>query len=173
MADLLRLVVDLAGLLFPFRIVHTWERGLLFVFGRCVRTVLPAGVYPILPWFTDIRPISVVPSVHQTPVQTIGGTTFSLSLVLRVFDPWAAWNTLEAWSESSVELASAVAAAYLRDSAGSEPDTEEMRGALNDELRPHGVEVLRLRFNDYVVDAPVVRLLSSQGGMSCTNVLTG
>lgn len=163
MADLLRLVVELASLLFPFRLVHTWERGLFFAFGRCLNRRLPPGVYPVVPWFTDVKTVSVVPSVHQTPVQTIGDTTFSLSLVLRVLDPWKAYNTLEVWAESSVELASAVAAAYLRESGSEVPDVEAMRARLNEELAPHGVVVERLRFNDLVSGAPVVRLLAAPG----------
>lgn len=165
MAELLRLIVDLAGLLFPFRLVHTWERGLLFLCGRCVRRHLPPGLYPVLPWFTDIRCVSVVPSVHQTPVQTIGDLTFSLSLTLRVFDPWAAYNTLEAWAESSAELAAAVAAEEMRGKTGS-PDVGAIRDAINRELAPHGVEVLRLRLLDYVTGAPVVRLLFAPAAAS-------
>lgn len=160
MAELLRLVVDVVGLLFPFRIIKASSRGLYYVFGRVVATV-PPGCYPVVPWFTDCVPVSVVPHVFQTPLQTVGRCSFSASLVVTVTDACAAWTTLERWDESAVELATAVLAEAVAE-AEAKPDMDAVLARINAELSPHGVEVSRLRFLDFTTDAPVIRLLQSQ-----------
>jgi len=153
-SDILRLVVDLATLLFPLRLVHPWERGLYFFCGRYVATLRP-GCYPVLPWFSDVRTVSIVPSVHTTPLQTVGAVTFSASLVLRVTDPVAAYTTLERYEESALELAGAVLSDAVR--AGS-ADLVAITAQINAELSPHGVEITRLRFLNHT-HAPAVRVL--------------
>ncbi len=156
MSDLLRLIVDVATLLFPFRLVSQSQRGVPFVFGWSPRCTLPPGVYFVLPWFTDVVPVSVVPHVYQTPVQTIGRRTFSASVVIRVVDAWAAYNTLELWHESAVELAGAVLADAVRHESCE--NLPAVCDRINAELAPHGIHVDRLRFLDYT-ESPAVRLL--------------
>lgn len=155
MAELLRLVVDIVSLLFPFRLIHPWERGLYYLFGHCLATVGP-GCYLVIPWFSEVRPVSVVPSVHATPIQTVGSVTFSASLVLRVTDPAAAYNTLERYEESALELAGAVLSEALHQ---GEADLGQVTARINAELAPHGVLVERLRFLNYTT-APAIRLLT-------------
>jgi len=162
MTDFLRLVVDIVALLFPFRLVHQWERGLYYLFGHCLATVGP-GCYFVVPWFSEVRTVSMVPSVHQTPVQTVGTVSFSASLVLRVTDPFLAYNTLEKYEESAVELAGAV----LSESVRNGTSLEVAQAAINTELAPHGLAVDRLRFLNRT-EAPTVRLLGSLEGFTKT-----
>jgi len=153
-SDLIRLVVEIVTLLFPFRLVHSWERGIYYFFGHYVTTVGP-GCYPVLPWFSDVRTVSVVPSVRATPIQTVGDVTFSASLVFTVTDPAAAFNTLERYEESTLELAGAI----LSDALRSGPvDLAAVTDKINGELSPHGVRVDRLRFLNHTT-APAIRLL--------------
>ena len=156
MAELLRLFLDLLATLFPLRLVSQSQRGVPFFFGRSPHRTLPPGIYPVVPWFTDVVPVSVVPHVYQTPVQTVGARTFSASLVVRVTDAWAAYNTLEVWPESAVELAGAVLSDAVREC--DTPNLGAVTARINDELAPHGIAVDRLRFLDFT-DAPAVRLL--------------
>lgn len=159
MTDLLRLVTELAAHLFPFRLVHQHESGLYFLAGRCL-AVVPPGLYFVVPWFTDVTGVSMVPHVFQTPLQTINDLSFSASVVVRVTGPWKAHNTLELWHESAVELCSAGLPAAVRSGHGD--DLAAVRRDVNRELRPHGVRLIRLRYLDYVRGAPTLRLLNSQ-----------
>jgi hypothetical protein len=159
-AELLRLIVDVVGLLFPFRLVRASNRGLYFFCGRVLATLDP-GVYPVVPWFCDVVPVSVVPHVYQTPLQTVGQCSFSASLVVTVVDAEAAWTTLERWDESVVELATAALSEAVRAADGL-PDVTAVTASINHELRPHGLVVSRVRLLDFVQDAPVIRLLQSQ-----------
>lgn len=160
MAELLRLIMDLVSLLFPFRLVHQSQRGVLFLWGTSPRCTLSPGIYFVLPWFTDVVPVSVVPHVYQTPLQTVAGVSFSASLVVHVTDAWAAFNTLELWHESAVELASAVLSQEML-AGGGKVDMVAVQAQLNRELAAFGLSVDRLRFLDYA-EAPVIRLLNSQ-----------
>lgn len=158
MTDLLRLVTELAAHLFPFRLVQQHESGLYFLTGRCL-AVVPPGAYFVVPWFTDVTPVSVVPHVFQTPLQTIGDLSFSASLVVKVTDPWLAFNTLELWHESVVELCAAGISHAVREGYGE--NLHRVRREVNRELKPHGLRLLRLRYLDHVRGAPTVRLLNS------------
>lgn len=159
MSDLLRLVVDLFSLVWPLRLVHQWERGVVYLFGRYAATVRP-GCYVIVPWFCSVTPVSVVPHVYQTPLQTVADLSFSASLVVQVIDPYLAHNTLEKWDESVVELCAAGLSDAVRRGEGD--DLKRVRRRVNRELAPHGLRLLRLRYLDYVRGAPTIRLLNSQ-----------
>ncbi len=69
MAELLRVLMELAEKLAPVAKVNQWETGVVAVWGRYWRTVRP-GIWPVCPFLIDIHPVSMVPSIHGTPYAT-------------------------------------------------------------------------------------------------------
>lgn len=174
MADFLRLVLDAIQFVWPFRIVQQWQRGGYYVFGRWWREVGP-GLYPILPWFTELREESIVPAVVSTGRQDItlqDGTllSFSASATVRVFDINLAINSVDSYTETTQELIAAILAEKLAevDAVRITPDKRgrlisDLRRWVDTEARVFGVEVSKLRFNSFVTNIPVLRLLQDTG----------
>lgn len=165
-------IIEVARYLWPFRIVHQWERGALYIFGRYIAS-LPAFVYPIIPYFTDVKPTSVVWGVISTPMLTVttrdgkGTVTFSAAATLRIADLGKAYNKIDNVSETMRELLAAVTAERL---AELDPDRldgdrrarllNSLVGWLNEELEFCGLEVQAVRFTNFVVNMRVFRLMT-------------
>lgn len=183
MTDLLRLLVDVFGLLWPFRVVRAWEHGVQYVWGRYWRTVGP-GVYPVIPWFMDVLPVSVVPSAWGTPLQTItlrdGRTlTFSALATLRVVDPAAALNEVQEWQETTMEVVSGILANRLAeeetDSFKSEYGRrknllERLRKEAAEEATKYGISVEMIRFTNFAVGLRAHRLLLDRATYAETTI---
>ncbi len=176
MSDLLRLILDSIGFLWPFRIVRTWERGGYYWFGRWWREV-GAGVYPIIPWFSEIREISIVPAIVSTGRQDItlaDGTllSFTASATVRVVDLNLAVNSVDSFMETTQELLSAVLADRLARVKGDKLDPENrtallrsLRDSVASEAATFGIEISKVRFTTFITNTPTLRLLqdSPQG----------
>jgi regulator of protease activity HflC (stomatin/prohibitin superfamily) len=156
--------------LWPFRIVRQWERAGYYVVGKFWRVVGP-GVYPIIPWFTAVHEVTVVPAIVQTPrtdITLADGTpvSFSASAWVQVTDVNLAVNTVDNFHQTTVELITAVCAERL---AGVDADrlSPERRGRFltdlrrwcNEESNTFGVEVQKLRFASFTMKVKTIRLL--------------
>lgn len=188
MGDFLRILLDSISYLWPFRIVAQYERGVYTVCGR--RVAIPrrlggpdakCGVpWPIIPFFTDVKTVTVVRSTLTTPLQTItcqdGGTlTFSASAQVEVEDANLAFNAVHDWEETTAEDVAAVLAEKLAavPVAKLEPDARarligDCRRALTAQVRDYGITILSLRFNNFVRNIRVFRIFNDQlyGGKS-------
>lgn len=174
LTDFLRLLLDVIAYLWPLKIVWQWERGAFYAFGRYMFDLGP-GCWLKVPFFTDIKTEGVVTDTHQTPLQTIttkdGGTlTFSASMKLRVTDLGKSYNNVLNWDETAIEDASASLADKLAEVEADKFDPANRgrligacRTTLNNELGAYGITVDRLRFNNFVRNMPVYRLLQDQG----------
>lgn len=172
MTDFLRLVVDVAAFLWPFRIVWQWEAGAYYVCGRYVCRV-PPMVWPVVPFFFDVKTVNMVPDVFSTEEQTIemqdGGTlTFTASVRMRVTDPALALNNVVDHEENAVEDVAAVLAETLADMPPERLDPAKRRGLLrkcelevNKLLGEYGMEVERIRFTNFLRNIRAYRLISS------------
>ena len=161
--------------LWPFRIVKQWERAGYYVFGRFWKEVGP-GVYCIVPWFTDVHNVTVVPAILQTPRTDItlsDGTpvSFSASAWVQVTDVNLAVNTVDSFHQTTVELITAVCAERLaqidRERLAPEKRTRflsDLKRWCNDEANTYGVEIQKLRFASFVMSIKTIRLLG--GGES-------
>lgn len=170
MSEFLRLVLDAIQFIWPLRIVQEWERGGYYVRGRWWREVGP-GMYAVLPWFTEVRCISVVPAIVSTGRQDItlsDGTllSFTASATVRVANLNLAVNSVDNYTETTQELVAAVLAEKLAEvDAGR--IAPEKRGRLLADLRrwvateagTFGVEVTQLRFTTFVTNVRTFRLL--------------
>lgn len=164
MPDLMRLVMDILAFAWPFRKVYQWQVGLYYFCGRYQGEVGP-GLKLIVPYFCDVKTVSVVPAIYQTPMQTITlrdgrHLTYSASITARVTNGNLAYNTLDNWNLSIVESVSGVLSEGL---ASADPDRfdpargkrdrflDELRDELNAEIGQYGLVVDALRFNNFAV----------------------
>ena len=170
MGDFLRMVLDSIQFIWPLRIVQEWERGGYYLRGRWWREVGP-GLYAVLPWFTEVRCISVVPAIVSTGRQDItlsDGTllSFTASATVRVVNLNLAVNSVDSYTETTQELVSAVLADKLAEVDASR-FTPEKRSRLLADLRrwvapeaaTFGVEITQLRFTTFVTNARTFRLM--------------
>ena len=171
MAELLRVLVDVIGFLWPFRIVWEWEAGAYYVCGRYWKPV-GKGCWPVLPFFCDVRTVNTVPDIYSTGLQDITAKdgdilTFAASLTLVVTDAAAALNRVVRHEETATESAGAVLAVTLADLGAERLDPARRRGLIrtclaeiNRELAEYGIEVTALRFTTFVRGARTYRLLT-------------
>ena len=170
MGDFLRIVLDSIQFLWPFRIVREWERGGYYVLGRWWREIKP-GLYPVVPWFTEVVEASVVEGIVGTGRQDItlsdgSMLSFAASATVRVVDVKAALNAVDNYTETVQELLGAVLADKLAEVDAARL-TPEKRGRLFADLRrwvaeealPYGIEVKRVRFTSFITNAKAHRLI--------------
>lgn len=172
MTEVLRLLLDLLQPLWPLRIVWEWQRGLYFVGGRCVGVVGP-GLKVVVPYLCDVRPVSVVPEIHQTPLQTVtlrdgSALTYSASLTVVVNDPRAAYTRIGHYAETVVELAARVLSEGLADADPKRFDPargkrdkllDELREEINQACGAYGLAITALGLNNFARGVRTVRLL--------------
>lgn len=169
--DFFRLIQQWIEFLWPFAMVREWETGGYYVCGRFWKTVGP-GVYPVVPWFTDIVQFSKATAIVGTPRLDItlkDGTllSFAASATVRMVDFNLAVNTVEDFRETTQELIAAALAEKLAEADPGRLDPESrgrlfaaLRGAVQREAAEFGIEVSKLRFTTFVVNPRTYRLLT-------------
>jgi regulator of protease activity HflC (stomatin/prohibitin superfamily) len=170
MGDFLRLLLDSIQFLWPFRKVEQWERGQYYIFGKAMWVVGP-GVWPLIPWFMEVRERSTVPGIVRGNRQDItlrdgSWLSFSASAIVRVADLNLALNTVDQYDETVQELLEAVLADKLAQVEVSRLAPEKVNRLLADltrwvadEAAAFGVEVHRVRFVTFVHKPRIFRLL--------------
>lgn len=170
MSDFVRLVIDWIAYLWPLRLVEPWERGLYVVCGRWTFEVKP-GVYFCPPWFCAVKTCAICQAIICTPRQDVtltdgGRLSFTASANVRVTDVTAAFVQIDNYTETTQENIAAVLSEKLSEVDASRI-TADKRGRLlsdlkrwvNEETKTYGVEVEKLRFTNFVLNAPTFRLL--------------
>lgn len=177
MGDFLRIVLDSIQFLWPFRLVKQWERGGYYVCGRWWRDIGP-GVYPVVPWFTEVYEVGVAEAIVGTGRQDItlsDGTTcsFSAAATVRVIDVNLALNSVDTYTETMQELLAAVLADRLADVDAARLAPEKRKRLFADlerwvaaEALPYGLEVKRVRFTSFLTNVKAHRLLIDQSTAS-------
>ncbi len=177
MNDLYKLLLDSIAYLWPLRICQPWERGVYTMCGRWTCEVGP-GVYPILPWFFELHPVSTVPAIMGTPRQDItltdGSTlTFSATAEVRVTSASLAVLSVDDYHETTQELIGSVLAEKLAavDAARLSPDGRgrllpDLKRWVNEQSLRWGVEVSHLRFTTFVLNVKTIRLLQESGAVA-------
>lgn len=177
MTDFLRLLLDAIAYVWPLRIVKEWEQGIYLVCGRFWREVGP-GIYPVLPWFTDVVETSVAEAIVGTGRQDItladGSTlSFAATATVGVTDVRKALVAVDSYTETMRELLSSVLADKLAEVDASRLAPEK-RGRLFADLRrwvaaeaePYGIDVRSVRFVSFLTNAKAHRfLIDQQSGM--------
>jgi regulator of protease activity HflC (stomatin/prohibitin superfamily) len=174
MSEFLRVLLDSIAYIWPLRTVDRWERAVYSVCGRWVFEVGP-GVYPIVPWFCEVRQLSVVTAILGTPRQDItlsdGSTlTFSATAKVRVVNALVACISVDDYHETTQELIGSVLAERMAevDAARLAPEGRkrlltDLRKWVNQESQEWGIEVSHLRFTTFVLNVKTYRLLQESG----------
>lgn len=173
LAELLGIIKELVQLLWPFEMVHQWEKGNYYIFGRYWKTVGP-GVYPVVPWFFFVETVHISRGVVGTGRKDIttkdgGLLSYEATAPIWVRDANVAVNEVDELRETAQELFSSVISERLAD-VDADRLKPESRGRLvsdllrwaNDEAREYGLEFGRIRFTSYVRNLPTHRLLMDQ-----------
>jgi SPFH domain / Band 7 family len=168
--DFLRVILDSIAYLWPFRIVHTWERGGYYVFGKFWKELEP-GCYPCVPFFTEVREVCFVDDQLRTSRQDLtlkDGSMVSLEAVasFRVVAYSLAENTVNDVDHRTVLTVESVIADKLRtveasrlEPAGLGRLLSDLTRWVNEETQVFGVEVSYIRFVTFITNARTYRLL--------------
>lgn len=173
MSDFLRLLLDAIAYIWPLRIVKEWERGGYLVCGRWRREVGP-GLYPVVPWFTEVMELSVAEAIVGTGRQDItlsdGSTlSFSATATVGVCDIKLALTAVDSVTETTQELLASVLADKLAEVDAARL-TPEKRGRLFADLKRwvateaalYGIEVRTVRFTSFLLNTKAHRLIIDQ-----------
>lgn len=174
--EIFAFVRDTIQFIWPFRIVHQWERGGYYVCGKWWRDVGP-GLKVVVPWFCDVKEITLAPH----PVSCSRGDitlsdnsilSFDATATMRVRDPYKALNEIEDFSHSTMMLLGAVLAEKLAevDAVRLAPEKRkrlfsDLSRWVNDETMKFGVEVSDVRFTSFVLNLRTYRLLTDGPGL--------
>jgi regulator of protease activity HflC (stomatin/prohibitin superfamily) len=173
--DLLRAIVEIVQYIWPLRLVHTWEGGGYYVFGRWWKEVGP-GIYFIVPFFSDVKTISVASAIVGTGRQDItllDGTTLSFSATVwaKIVDVYKAFNLVDEPTSTTQELLASLLADTLAETPvdrlrGSKRKTNNLFKDLEEQLKREalefGVEIHELRFTSFVLGVKTHRFLIDQ-----------
>ncbi len=169
--NFLQTLIDLLATFWPFAIVEEWERGVYYILGHAMKWDLKPGLYPFVPWFMRLVPVSVVPAPFSTPLLNITMRDgkplgYSATAVVRVTNPWKALNKIEDYRVSVCELLASRTSEKLADVDAGRLEPEGRRRLITDLLRwlnedtsRYGVEVQLLRFTNFAVNQRAYRLL--------------
>ena len=177
MGEFLRLIFESLHYLWPLRIVHQYERGGYYIFGKWWREIGP-GLKVVVPFFTDIMCVITVPALVSTGREDITLTdgktlSFSAMATLKVVDVRVALNEIDNYHESTRELIGSFLAEKLSevDTARLAPDKRGvyinlLQRQLAKEAADFGIEVTKLRFTSFVLGVKTIRLLADTGHVS-------
>jgi regulator of protease activity HflC (stomatin/prohibitin superfamily) len=173
MTDFLRLLLDAIAYIWPFRIVYQYQRGCYFVLGKFWREVGP-GVYPVVPWFTEVQEADIAEAIIGTgrlDITLSDGSmlSFAARATVQVVDARAALVDVDQYRETAQEALEAVLADRLADLDAARLENGSRRRLLNtlraavaEELKPYGVEVKKIRFTSFVLNAKAYRFIVDQ-----------
>lgn len=170
MGDLVRLVIEIMQLLWPFRMVEQWENGALYACGRYWKTLGP-GTYPVVPWFMVMRTANMVPAILGTGRQDITlkdgkVLSFAATATVKVIDVALAFNSIDNYHETTQELMASFLAEQLAEVDADRLSPEKrsrffttLEKKLADQTAKYGVELTNLRFTSFVLNARTYPLL--------------
>jgi regulator of protease activity HflC (stomatin/prohibitin superfamily) len=174
MGDFLRVLLDSIAYLWPFKIIHQYQVGGMYLFGK-FRRVLEPGLYFAVPFFQHIIDVGAVPYMVVTPRMDLtlrDGRALSVvaSAWVRVSDFNLAINTVDSFHSTTTEIIKAVVADRLARVQPSRLEPESRADLLRDltswvaqEAGEYGISVEKVRFSTFVLGARTYRLLGDAG----------
>ncbi len=171
MTDLLRLLVEVFQYLWPFRPVHQWERGCYYVLNRIWKEVGP-GVWPIIPYFMDVRATGIVPDPIIGPRQDVtladGSTAFfNASVIVTVLNVTKAINDVHDYERAVIEIMERTVGMRLQEETAAKLSPEArgrflagIRREIDTQTQVFGVGVSSLAFPCFVLNTRTYRLVS-------------
>lgn len=172
-AELLAIIVQIVTLLWPIKIIKEWEAGGRLVCGHWVSEKGP-GWYWNIPFFMDIHEVSMAEAICGTSRQDItlsdnSTLSFSATCTARVIDIKLAVCSVDDYRTTTQELLASVLADKLAevDAARLAPDKRgrlfaDLKRWVADEAKGYGVEVSKVRFTSFLINARCHRLIVDQ-----------
>jgi regulator of protease activity HflC (stomatin/prohibitin superfamily) len=172
MTDFLRLVAEWIQYLWPFRRVRRYERALYTAWGGRWQWEVGPGIWPMVPWFTEVNEVAVSKGIVSTPridITLQDGRLLSCgaSAIVRVANLDRAVNAVDSFMESGQELLHAVLADKLSDvdaerlePKGRRRLVSDLRRWVNEQAEEFGLEFEQLRFTTWVINPRPYRVLS-------------
>lgn len=166
-------IFDKLYLLWPLRIVHSYQQGVRFWLGKDVQELGP-GCYFFPPFFGSIEIVDVAEDVITLPVNSITtldgrSISFSANIVFRIRSARKKYTKVQDFETSLDALASGHLAACARgqtwtDIHASQDELEqEVRAKLNRTVRKWGVRIIAVHLTD-MVEARSYRLFGDAAG---------
>ena len=175
----LQTLITVVTYLWPFRRVEQWERGVYYIWARWwerwpareLDGTIGPGIWPIIPFFTEIQTTTAVQGVTGTPLLQVtarDGTpiTFSVAMTWRIYDSAAAWNNTDRVLETGQELLAAVCAEKLAEVEPTRLDGDKRRRLVSDmlkwvnkEMEFMGCEASAIRFTNFAIGHKNIRTL--------------
>lgn len=171
--EIFAFIKEVVQLIWPFRIVAQYERGVYYRCGKFWK-VVPPGLKLVIPWFFDIHPVPISKGIVGTgrlDITLKDGRFLSYAATgeVRVVDPNIAQNDVDKYETTAQELFASVLSDTLME---VDPDRLQpsRRGrlfngildTLNTEAATYGLEFSKLRFKSFVIVSRVMRLLIDQ-----------
>lgn len=170
--ELLQLLVSVIEFIWPFKIIHQWERARFYCFGRMYFGELGPGLYPFLPWFMEIIPVedAYIPIMTHRQDITLKDDrvlSFAAAAQLRVIDSDLALNSVEHYHDTAKLLIASFLAQEMveADAERFAPPRRKrlfnsLEAGLATEAAKFGVELKDLSFTSFVLAPRAYRLLS-------------
>jgi regulator of protease activity HflC (stomatin/prohibitin superfamily) len=157
---LLDAVVNNLAVLIPARMVHEYERGVLFAGGR-VKRELPPGLHWFVPGWQSIEVLPVAPETRDLPTQSVmtkdgKSVTFSCNVCYRIVDPCRNYVAIQSFDESLIAFAMVHLAGSIssRTLAAIKRDREalevELADTLSEKVAAWGAEIEWIGLTDLV-----------------------
>jgi regulator of protease activity HflC (stomatin/prohibitin superfamily) len=150
-----------------FAMVHVYENGVRFWFGKDTKLLTKPGMYAYIPWVSDIVTESVVPQEVETNEQCITddkhmARTFTIGMQYEVPDLRAKLTKVDDFNDSFLNLVERVAAKVMRGSDTKELDNKIL-GMVRTQASKWGVKVNYLGILNDVRSRPIHLFLSREG----------
>lgn len=172
MGEFFSRLLDFIKELWPFRVVEPWEQGFYVTFSRPGRAVGP-GIWPVVPYFQDVRSVSVAEARTSTPLLSVvladgRRVSFSASARVLVVDPFAAIIAVQDYQQTTSEEISATMAEFFADADPTRFATArkrrnlltEVTTLLNERLAPFGIKVQEVQLTNWIDGVRTYRLLN-------------
>lgn len=175
----LQTLISVISYLWPFKEVPQWDRGIYYVWGRHWKhwpariddhTIGP-GLWPLIPFFMNVRSGTAAWGVAGTPLQEITTRdgrplTYSAAMTWRIVDMTAAFHNVDRVLETGQEILANVTAEKLAEVDSSRLSPEKRKRLISDmlrwtniELAEFGCEASRIRFTNFAVGKTAIRTL--------------
>lgn len=178
--ELLQILLSIIEFIWPFHIVHQWERARFYMFGRMYFGECEPGLYFFIPWFTRFINVEYAPKPIATPRQDITlkdgrFLSFAAAAMMRVNDSNLALNSVEVYHDVLNTLMTKFLAQEMveADAERFAPDRRKrlftsLEQKLAAEANKVGIELKELGFTTFVLAPRAYRLLSDHNAGAST-----
>lgn len=154
-------ILDNIFYLLPIRIIHSYEKGVLFKKGKDVAELGP-GVHFFIPWLWSIEVINAAPEVQNLPTQSVTSkdrqtVAFSCNICYQVVDARKMFTQVQSFDDAiegfaMVHLAEMISQhTVIQYHAKRESLHEQFAQTLSEKVEEWGAKMIWVGLTDYAV----------------------